>query len=578
MKKLLLLPVLLTVSLLAQTFNVSTTPELRTALTNAATNGEDDTIILADGTYKTTDDGQGTFIYLSNEANSLTLQGSSRENVILSGDSQHQILNHKSTSISAHLILYKLSFVDGYTTEFGGGVIAERSIEVSECKFMNNIASQGGGFRAVVTTVSNSVFTNNSASYGGGFRAGTSDTIVKNSTFVGNSASSSGGGFYTNSNVTVDNSIFTANTASAGGAFHASNTKLLNSLFVNNSNALYLYADSTILNNIFANNSNYAVDMNIDAILYANNNYINPSKIITQYVFNLNNIYNNVTLGFTDEANGNYRLTSSSDLIDAGTTTIEGLTFPTTDLDGNARIVGGSIDIGPYEFSTTRPTINSISYTGVAKEQSLLTFSVDYTLASGRAINTIEYDYANNGSWSTASTHTFNTAGTYTVNVKITDSEGEFSTTSKVVTIAALAFSDMTDEQKLIKAIDPVYYDAVVAIIETQKESANVSGYELGTYDGTQLVIAAPDAYGLDVVIPLQVAEVNALPTGWSMMAVPAAITDMSIFSSVKVVWYFKDDVWRAYSPNAATTSALAVAGIATLTTLPANSAVWVEK
>ena len=31
MKKLLLLPALLTVSLLAQTFNVSTTPELRTA-------------------------------------------------------------------------------------------------------------------------------------------------------------------------------------------------------------------------------------------------------------------------------------------------------------------------------------------------------------------------------------------------------------------------------------------------------------------------------------------------------------------------------------------------------------------
>ncbi|MBD3798255.1 MAG: hypothetical protein IE887_11165, partial [Campylobacterales bacterium] len=94
MKKLLLLPTLLTVSLLAQTFNVSTTPELRTALETAATNGEDDTIVLADGTYKTTDDGGGTFIYFSNEANKLTLQGSSAENVILSGDNQNQIFNH----------------------------------------------------------------------------------------------------------------------------------------------------------------------------------------------------------------------------------------------------------------------------------------------------------------------------------------------------------------------------------------------------------------------------------------------------------------------------------------------------
>jgi len=86
MNKILLLLTASTLTLFAHTFNVSTTPELRTALNTAATNGEDDTIILADGTYKTTDDGGGTFIYFSNEANNLTLKGSSSANVILSGD------------------------------------------------------------------------------------------------------------------------------------------------------------------------------------------------------------------------------------------------------------------------------------------------------------------------------------------------------------------------------------------------------------------------------------------------------------------------------------------------------------
>ncbi len=55
MKYLLTILLLATYGLSA-TFNVSTTPELRTALETAATNGEDDTITLADGTYKTIDD------------------------------------------------------------------------------------------------------------------------------------------------------------------------------------------------------------------------------------------------------------------------------------------------------------------------------------------------------------------------------------------------------------------------------------------------------------------------------------------------------------------------------------------
>ncbi|MEA1920741.1 MAG: hypothetical protein U9N52_12940, partial [Campylobacterota bacterium] len=161
MKKLIILTVMMG-SLFGATFNVSTTPELRQALLDAAQNGQDDTIVLADGTYKTTDDGQGTFIFLDNEDYNLTLKGSSAENVILSGESQHQIFNHNSTE-NAPLALEKLSFVDGNNTEgSGGGVYTDYSIEVTDCKFTNNSAgSIGGGFyssysSSATVTVTNS--------------------------------------------------------------------------------------------------------------------------------------------------------------------------------------------------------------------------------------------------------------------------------------------------------------------------------------------------------------------------------------------------------------------------------------
>ena len=62
MKKALILSIIFSISIFcthlqAATFNVSTTLGLREALILAAGNGEADTIVLADGTYATTDDG-----------------------------------------------------------------------------------------------------------------------------------------------------------------------------------------------------------------------------------------------------------------------------------------------------------------------------------------------------------------------------------------------------------------------------------------------------------------------------------------------------------------------------------------
>ena len=52
---------------------------------------------------------------------------------------------------------------------------------------------------------------------------------------------------------------------------------------------------------------------------------------------------------FVDAANGNFRLAEGSPCIDAGDDpAIEGYD---TDLDGNARIFGAAVDLGPYEVN-----------------------------------------------------------------------------------------------------------------------------------------------------------------------------------------------------------------------------------
>ena len=133
-----------------------------------------------------------------------------------------------------------------------------------------------------------------------------------------------------------------------------------NCLFLNNRGMNGAAADGCILRNCtMVGNSARDIDgvcMNSvleNCIVYGNGN---DRRSTWQYWFERNPLVlevgyreKNVHVGdpsFVDSANGDYRLAAGSPCIDAGDNSY---VTTTTDLDGNARIVNGTVDIGCYE-------------------------------------------------------------------------------------------------------------------------------------------------------------------------------------------------------------------------------------
>lgn len=563
----------------AATFNVSTAIELRAALSGAAANGEDDTIVVSDGIIKTTDDGKGTFVYLSQEANTLIIEGSSSDKAILSGGGVDQILQHTSTE-DAVLELRNLSFIDGYTTGNGGAVESSYGANVYNCKFQNNtaenyggaiynrassrdsagrdhfvmdvqdtlfdnnIASLGGGFVTRDVNVVDSVFTNNESNsvgggfhgskirilrsilennlagnQGGGFHSNWSHAEVTESTFRSNSAPV-GGGFYAgsislsdsriidnrsskagagfsldpqgeggaavtnsyisgnvNSNeldyyiycgggfsaegVELINTVMLGNSSLIGGTFCSSTVKIYNSLFGKNSTGIQVTSgsDNYIFNSVFLNYSGEILSdggFDYQPIFTINNSYIDTSKESVTF-FSSENIFDDVVLGFEDELTENYRLTESSDLIDAGTIDAEDLTIPDVDLDGNTRVLGGGVDIGPYEFSDSRPTILSFAVSGELRVGSEISFAFEIDPDDFEAGVTTYFDFGDGEEQiAEGGEYVFDVPGSYTVRLIVVNEEGARSSRT-----LSFDIRDLTLEEKLVAA-EQVGKDSVI--------------------------------------------------------------------------------------------------------------------
>jgi PKD repeat protein len=263
----------------------------------------------------------------------------------------------------------------------GGGVYCElANTVVSNCVLTGNTAaSRGGG--ACFGALNNCILTNNNAGSGGGACFAT----LANCTLVGNTGNSYGGGEYycaltqclLRTNYAsygggayygkLDGCTLTNNSAASGGG--AWSGAFNNCAFISNSASAYspygggaynsTLNNCTVSGNTAAGTLPYAGGLYLgsanNCILYFNSasngaNYYFPGQTLANYSCTtpdpggVGNITNAPL--FANFA-GNLRLQSTSPCINSGNNT---RVIGSTDLDGNTRIMSGTVDMGAYEF------------------------------------------------------------------------------------------------------------------------------------------------------------------------------------------------------------------------------------
>jgi len=212
----------------------------------------------------------------------------------------------------AHLSALSCCILADNLADYGGGVSGDTysAFTVNNCILTNNWAQFGGGalLSQWGSTMSNCVVVGNWAAVGGG---GVYGGDLYNCAVTGNSAYWGGGTYFS----VVNNGTLTANEAEFGGGSYESE--------LNNCIVIFNTAP------FGANYWDCTLDHCCTAPL--------PAGM-------LGNI--SVDPLFVDGAGGNFRLQSNSPCINAGN---NGYVTTPTDLDGNPRIVSGTVDMGAHE-------------------------------------------------------------------------------------------------------------------------------------------------------------------------------------------------------------------------------------
>ncbi len=239
--------------------------------------------------------------------------------------------------------------------EFGGGICCDSSsITLSNCLISNNSASEDGGgiyCDSSSPSITNCSITGNSGAWGGGICCDyLSSPSIKNCNIIDNSADCGAGiECYDFSSPTIVNCLISGNEASEdGGGIYcdSSSPNIINCIITKNSAdcgggiSCYEFSFPTISNSILWGDTPDEMHIfdSASTITHSNiqNGYINGTGII------------DVNPLFVDPNAGDYHLKSDSPCIDKGDPNIPNL--PSTDRDGNPRIINNKPDIGAYEY------------------------------------------------------------------------------------------------------------------------------------------------------------------------------------------------------------------------------------
>ena len=105
-----------------------------------------------------------------------------------------------------------------------------------------------------------------------------------------------------------------------------------------------------------------------------------------------------------------------------------------------------------------------------------------------------------------------------------------------------------------------------------------IEGYT-GTLSGGSSTTSGGDTTTTTTTTALTKSDIDALSSGeWHMVGTTGAISDMSIFSGVKAVLVYTNGAYKAYSPDSEIASKLSSSGYGTLSSIAANSGMWIKK
>ena len=296
----------------------------------------------------------------------------------------------------------------------GGAWCEDPSAVISNCVLFANSVQTGYGGGAFGGTLINCLLATNSASSGGGAASNIllNCTLVKNQTATQGNTQNGGGAYYsTLSNCwlvannaligagafggTLFNCVLTNNAASNGGGA-ASNT-LVNCILVNNiargsgggafNSILY---NCTVVTNtaITSGGAGISGGAATNSIIYYNgttpNNNVSNTKFVaysctSPSIGGVGDITNEPL--FVSLAGYNFHLQSSSPCINSGNSAFVTVS---NDFDGNPRIVGGTVDMGVYEYQSPA---SAISYAWLQQYGLPVDGSMDFTNLDGTAFN-----------------------------------------------------------------------------------------------------------------------------------------------------------------------------------------------
>jgi hypothetical protein len=290
----------------------------------------------------------------------------------------------------------------------GGGI-------VTNCVLANNLATNSAGGGAYRVTLVNCQLIGNYAEYGGGACACTLiNCALENNTGI------NGGGVYGGSvfgQSVLNDCLLASNTASYGGGTYgggitnctiASNTATIQGGGIFGGTGIYVY----------------------NSIIY-NNNAPTGSNSFSAKFFNCCTVPNFIGGGisndpaFVNPAGGDYHLSPASPCINAGNNSYVTVS---NDLDGNPRILYGTVDIGAYESPYNTPNVHYVSLTSTNPESPYNGWSIAATNIQSAV------DAATNGDFIWVTNGLYSTGGR---------TEGGYSLSNRVAVTKALTIQSV---------------------------------------------------------------------------------------------------------------------------------------